>query len=420
MRYKDSDLPPSVIADELGVDAIVDGSVIRSGNGIRITAQLIPADSDENVWADSFERGIEDVLVLHSEVAQQIAHEIQVTVTPQEEALLASVRQVTPEAYDAYLRGYHHLYKLSEADARAALGYFERSLEIDSTYALAYAGLADAWTVLRQMGAVAPSEAGPQTVAALNRALELDSTLAAVHFTQGLMLAWGAWDWAAAEAKFRRALDLNPNHAEANAYFAHLLHIVRRPEEAFEHSERSIELDPFNPLFTSLYGVSLAMGRRFEEAIVQLRRSQETAPNNFVNFNGLHIAYNALGNEPAAVETEIAKYEVAGDREVVEALQAGWDAGGYAEAMRRAAQVLAERSRTQFVPPSFPGRLYAYAGEVELSIDWMERGFEARDPQLPYIGATPLYDPLRGHPRFEELLRKMNLEMWLAPGAPVR
>ncbi|MFV1980772.1 MAG: hypothetical protein ACC655_06425, partial [Rhodothermia bacterium] len=413
MRYKDSDLSLPEIAADLDVDAIVSGTMIRSGDKIRVAAQLRVADSEENLWAASFDEQFENILLLYSVLAREIAEEIEVSVTPEEEVLLTAVRQVNPEAYEAYLRGHNYLYKLSLSDAETARAYFEQSLEIDSTYAKAYVGLAGVWVILQQMGSVSPMVAGPAITSSLNRALEIDSTLADVHYMQALMFLAVRWDWEAAEAEFRRALDLNPNHAEAHAYFGHLLHIVRRPDEGMVHSEKAVELDPYNALFRSLYGVVLNFQHRYDEAIVQFRMSQETAPMNFANFQGLFAANIGLGRLDEALAARIGEFEVAGDTATVSALRSGYEAGGFTEAMRRSGDALAARWQLEFVAPGNISVSYVAAQEVETALDWLERAYDARDPATIYLGTWPRRELLRGNPRYEEILRKMDLEMWL-------
>jgi serine/threonine protein kinase/Tfp pilus assembly protein PilF len=418
MRFKDSQLSLREIADDLGVDAIVSGNVIRSGDSIRVSAELVLARSEENIWADSFNEPFENVLVLHSRLARDIAREINVSQTPTEELLLQETRTVNPEAYEAYLRGYHHLYLLSQADAEAARDYFEISLGIDSTYAEAYAGVALAWINLNQMNAVEPSEAIPAIQAALDRAAVEDSTLALVYYTRAVMQAWGTWEFQKALVNFNRAIELNPNYGEAHAYVAHLLHIIRRGNEGTPHAVRSIDLDPHNALFRSLYGDVLMFEGDFAAAAEQFRLSQQTAPRSFVNFNGLNWSYAALGQFEHANLARIRKYESVDDTEMVTALVDGFGEGGdgvagYREASLRAAAVLVARAESTYVGPIQIQRLFTDGDDAESSIDWLERGIEVGEPGMPYVGVLPDADVLRRSSRYPDILRRMGLDMWI-------
>ena len=247
MRYRGSDRPLPEIARELNVDAVLDGSTLRSGDQVRITAQLIHAATDSQLWAERYERNLRDILTLQGEIATAIAREIKVKLTPQEQTRLASARTVNPEAYEDTLKGRFPAQKFTPQDFEIAMDYFQRALEKDPNYALAYAGIARVWTSRQQMGFVPPREAEPRAKAATAKALELDSTLAEVHHRLAVVRGWTDWDWQGADAEFRRALEINPNYAEARAVYSHLLMIMSRPEEAMGQIERALELDPHNP-----------------------------------------------------------------------------------------------------------------------------------------------------------------------------
>ena len=257
MRYKGTDKPLAEIAKELNVDAVVEGSALRVGGSVRIMAQLIDPETEQALWAESYEQDLENVLLLWSEVAQAIAGEVQVALTPEETKRLASARPVNPEAHDAYLKGSYHWKKLTPEDLDTAESYFELALEKDPSYAPAYAGLAWVWAVRQQMGIAPPHEAGPKAKAAALQAVELDDSSAGAHEALATVRTWTDWDWAGAEPEWRRALELDPNAANAHAYFAHFLAITGRIDEAVPHSERALELDPFNALFHALYAVVL-------------------------------------------------------------------------------------------------------------------------------------------------------------------
>ncbi|GAG83360.1 unnamed protein product, partial [marine sediment metagenome] len=214
MKYKDTDKSLSEIARELNVDALVEGSVQQVGDSVRIRVQLIDAlPEEQNLWGQTYERPMTEVLAMYNEVARAIVNEVQITLTPKEETRLASTLQINPQAYEAYLKGMSHLYKLTPPELDAALHYFEQALEIDPNYALAYTGISFVWIGRQQMGLLIPSEATPKAKEAAQRALELDDTLAEVHYTLGIIRTWSDWDWEGGEQAFKRALEIKPNYA---------------------------------------------------------------------------------------------------------------------------------------------------------------------------------------------------------------
>jgi len=409
MAFRDSDTPIREIGEQLGVQMVLEGSVRRSGDTVRATLQLIEASTEKHLWANSFERDLTDILALQSDVARAVADEIELALTPEEEARLASVRVVNPEAHEAYLIGSYSWKKMTPADFDTAERYFELALEKDPSYAPAYEGLAWVWAARQQMGLVPPDEGGPKATAAALKAIALDDGSAEAHEALALVRTWTDWDWAGAEVEWQRALELNPNAANAHAYYAHFLAIMGRTEEAIPHSERALELDPFNALFHALYGVVLCFDRRYDDALAAARFALAMQPDNPAALYLRWFAASASGRHAEAVEAAKAYYNVLyGDPAVEEAFEQGWAQGGYTEAMGRAAAALEERSRTSFVCPADIAPFYASAHEYDKALDCLERAFEVHDPNLPNIG-FPVYDPLRSDPRFQDLLHRMNL-----------
>jgi len=409
MQYKGVEKPLPEIARELKVDAVVEGTVLRVGDSVRIRVQLIEALPEErNLWVQTYDRDMTDVLVMYKEMARAIADKTRVKLTPQEEAQLASTRQVNPEAYEAYIKGRFHYYKLNPQDIELALQYFELALEKDPNYALAYAGIASVWVGLQQQGEVPSSEAGPKARVAAMKALELDDTLAAVHNVLAGIKAWTDWDWEAAETEFRRAIELNPNYPDGRPGYSHLLFIMRRPEEAMAQLEIALELDPFNVHFRDLYAMGLNIARRYDEAIAMLRETLRTAPNNLQVMSTLRTSYHHKGMYEEALEMWKRYYATRGDQEAEEALASGQAEAGYSGALSRLAEMMIERSRTTFVTPWRIGTLYTRAGKNDEALEWLEKAYEAHDPNMAYISVDPIFDGLRDDPRFQDLLRRMN------------
>jgi TolB-like protein/tRNA A-37 threonylcarbamoyl transferase component Bud32/Tfp pilus assembly protein PilF len=409
MRFKGTKTSLQKIAQELKVGALITGAVLRSGNRVRITAQLIDPATEAQIWAHSYERDLSDVLSLQTEIVSAITREVRVKLTPQEETRLASAPKVNPQAYEAYLKGRFHLYRLTRPDLESALQYFELALNIDPNYALAYAGIAYVWSGRQQQGLAPASETTPRVAAAAAKALELDSTLSEVHYMLASIRTWVYWDWEGAETEFRRAIDLNPNHPEARVYYSHLLNILGRPKEAMAQIDRVLELDPFNSLIQALYGMDLMYARRYDDAIVLLRDTLKNSPNDLVALSTLRSAFHMKHMYKEALEVWKASYAARGDQEAVEALARGFEEGGYSGALGRVAETLAARSKTTYVSPWQIGTLYTRAGKNDEALDWLEKAYQARDQNMPYLGVDPIFDALRDDPRFQGLLRKMNL-----------
>jgi serine/threonine-protein kinase len=410
MRYKGSDESLSQIAAELGVDAVVEGAVIREGDRVGITAQLIEVETDENLWADRYERDLTSILALQGEIAKAIAAEIQVVLTPEEQTLLAATRTIDPQAHEAYLRGTFHLQQFTPRDFELALQYFETAVQIDPDYALGHTGVARVWLYRNQFGLEPPSAAIPQAQAALKRALELDDSLAEAYLVLASTTAWYEWDWEPAELAFKRAIELNPNYAEARVFYSHFLAFLGRAEASSAQIEKALELDPLNPFYQGLYGIQISMTGRLEDAIAQIRRTHEIAPGfNFGRF-ALAEMLDLVGRKEEAMVEIRTHYRGLGDEEILEALDRGEGETGYKGAMRAAADLLAERSLTQGgVSIQDISVLYESAGEFDQALEWLERGYESRDPDMPYIGAMPVSEELRAKPGFQDLLRRMNL-----------
>jgi TolB-like protein len=416
MRYKKGDTPIDQIGRELDVDYVLEGSTQREQGRVRIAANLIEVNDQTQLWADSFERELAGILEVQRAVAQEVAQALALKLMPAEKARLIAGRSLDPEAYEAYLKGTMHWMMLTPSSLDQAERYFEQAIEEDPSYAPAHAGLAWVWAARQQIGAFSPSEAGPKAKAAAERAIALDESSDVAHEVLAVINTWTDWDWDAAKREFRRALELNPNNANAHAYYAHFLAIVGRIDEAVEHSERSIELDPYNPLFTALYGTVLNFDRRHDDAIATAHAALELQPGSWVAEAVLQAAFIAKGMKEEQLELQ--RERIARDPGRVAAFEEGLSEGGYEGAQRAVADLLAERyglakgvpdagAEQVFLPDSIAWR-YCDAGDYQRAIDWLEEAYEVRDPMLPYIG-DPGYDPLRSDPRFQELVRRMGL-----------
>ena len=412
MQYKSVEKTLPEIARELNVDAVVEGTVYQVGDKVRLRLQLIDALPEErNLWAQTYERAGTDVLLMYGEIARTIAGEIHVKLTAEEEIRLAKARQVNPEAYEACLKGMSHWYKPTPPDLDAAQQYFASALEKDPDYALAHTGMFLALAGRAQMGLVPPGEVMAEARPFLEKALELDDTLVEAHFAMASMKAWIEWDWEAAEASFLRAIELNPNYPMARVYYSNLLCYSKRHEEAVAQGERALELDPLNSLFMGIYANTLVSMGKYDEAIAQASNALKTSPNDPIGHMIYWEALHLKRQYDEALEEAKAFYGGLGLTPVVDAMSIGYETNGYQGAMLAAAETLAVFSQQLYVGPWFIAYPYAAAGEKEKTLEWLEKGYEIGDPNMPYLGLghSILKDLLDDNPRFQELLRKMNL-----------
>ncbi len=409
MRYRNTDKTVREIAAELGVDAVIESSVLWMGDSVGIDARLIDGATEQTLWSRSYREDSRNVLVLYKEVTRAIASEIRLALTPLAEARLASVASIDPEAYETYLKGQFHWYSLTAPDLDAALRYFAAALEKNPDYALAYAGISRVWIARQQLGLVAPRDATPPAKAAALMALHMDSTLAEAHYTLALVRTWLEWDWDGGESSFAESIALDPAYPDVRAHYSHFLIIMGRFDEAMEQMERALTLDPLNALFQALHGMNLFFVRRYDEAIAQFHRTLQSARNHPLAHSGLWGAFHEeRAYEEAHAELK-ALIALQHDRELDEALADGYAANGYAEAMTRLAETLAARSGTRYVSPEMVARLFMYAGQSERAVEWLERGFQAREPIMRYVGVVPVYASLHDYLPFQDLLQQMNL-----------
>ncbi len=406
MQYKGTKKPLPQIAKELNVDAVIEGTVLREGGQVRISAQLIQAATDQHLWAESYRRDLRGVLALQAEIAGAIAEKVSAALTSAERTRLASARPVNPEAYDAYLKGMQYWYGFTSQDLNSALEYFDLALKKDPNYAPAYSGVALVWIGRQQMGFTPPREAAPKAKAAALKAIELDNRLAQAHFSLAAINSFYEWDWAGADNEFKKAIEFNPNFADARALYSHFLMCMKRPEEAMAQIQRAMEVDPLNSFYQAFYGVDLALARRYDEAIVQLRKALDMSP-------GIPFAHWMLSSallmkgqyEESLTETKASYAWYPGFEE---ALTQGYSQSGYTGAMKRAADVMAAGYHSMYACPTDIAALYIRAGEKDQAIKWTEESLDVRDPNMPYVNVFPTFDRLRNIPRFQDLMRRMN------------
>lgn len=403
LRYKGTKKPLPEIARDLAVDAVVEGAVLRSGTRVRVTAQLIDAATDLHLWSGSFEREMSDVLSLQSGIARAIAAELRVTLSSQENARLSRTRKVIPEAYDAYLKGWHFYEK--DQFLKAA-SYFEQATSKDPGFALAHALLYEAHAM------AAFSQDQPLTdraLKAMQKARELDDTLAEVHTDIGDVRFYWDWDWRTGEAEFRRAVELDPGSADAALHYATCLYVLRRWDEALREYRRCLRLDPVSPQMNVLLLALLVDTHQHELAIEQFRKVIELDPNSGFAYSQAGRVYEALGRDAEALAAYLKADRHSGkSAEQVRALENVAKTEGVRGYWRKQLEQLQERSKQAQVPPLDFATLYARLGEKDSAMKMLEAAYRQRAPRLVWINARAVWDPLRSDRRFQSLLRRMR------------
>jgi serine/threonine-protein kinase len=411
MRYKKTDKAIDQIGRELGVDYVLEGSAQREAGRIRITADLIKVADQTQLWAERYERELAGILVLQNDVAQQVAKALALKLLPAEQARLAGAKTVDPEVYDLCLKGLYYTERLSKADLDTAERYFQLALAKDRASAVAHAGMAMVWACRQQMGITPARESGPKAKAAVLEAVRLDDTLSKAHSTLGSILAWTDFNFPEAAREYRRSIELDPNDTNARAAYSLVLMILQRPDEAMPQIERAVAIDPLNAFNLSFYAVDLICARRYDEALSQARAALRVQPDAPAATSALILALHLKNLHDEAIATSAATYagSTMGWPDVAEALKKGYAESGYAAALRRAAEL--ETAKYGDLPGVAidAANNYAMAGDNPRALDWLEKAYEQRDPNVPYISCMPIFDALRSEPRFKALLRQMNL-----------
>jgi TolB-like protein/tetratricopeptide (TPR) repeat protein len=410
MQFKGTRKSVPAIAKELNVDAVIEGSVLRAGDKIRVTVQLIRAETDEHLWADTYDRELRDILALQSDVTQGIAGHIETAVVGAQMESSVIPRTVAPDVYDAYLKGRFALHKNSRAGLEEALVRFQAAVDGDATFAPAYAGLAATHDALGLVFyGVPPGEARPKALVAARKALQLDPELAEARVLLANTLQ-KEWDWTEAEAEYKRAIELSPSNAGAHAGLAQWLLCQGRTEEALAWARRAQELDPLAFHGTQV-GWILFQARRYDEAIRELRTGLAMEPENPMAVWFLGFALIGAGQFDESVGT-LEKAASLSDRSsaVLGVLVHAYAHAGRRTEALRLVDELHRRQQKGYVPPAAFLNAYLGLGDKEKSFIWLERAAEERSNIMQFLKLHPFFDPIRGDPRFAEYLRRAHLQ----------
>ncbi|MEM7280390.1 MAG: hypothetical protein AAF438_01985 [Pseudomonadota bacterium] len=400
------------ICEELAISKVINGSVRRIDDDVRVNVQLSDCSSNEPIWTNTYDREVRDVLIMQSDITRSIAKAVQVAVTREESELLARTRPVNSAAYESYLRGMFHLEMITPQDMRRAEVLFSRALEFDGNSALAHWGLGRACRFQLQFGQGVPRDRQPECREHQFKALAIDPDLPQVHLGLALSYWLYDYDWRAAETSFQRALELNPNYAEAYMFYSHFLAHMLRREESESNILRAVELDPLNPFVLGLYAGQQQLTGRLEKAIALLSRLHEEVPGFGFGYDVLWYANFRLGNFDAAVEAAKKHFSITvGLPNVAQKIETDYAENGFDSAMRTLGVELEVLSGQQHIQGVFVAISFAMAGDAGKAVEWFEVAFEQRDPMMPYIGTIASTVRIADDPRFAGVLSKMNLSL---------
>jgi len=407
--YKDIDMSVPEIASELMVDAVVEATVMCLGDSICIQFKLISAYPEEKqLWIGEYKEEKNQILNLYNRVTKQIADEVKIELTADEELMLAESRTVNNEAYDAYMKGIYYWDQLTQEGLQHAYEYFTIAVEKDPEWAPPYAGLAVAWGARAQMGFASPEIAFPTSYENINKALELDPNSVYAYYVSGLFAVWAAWNWEQGEQAFLKVLEIQPNNAQCRAYYGHLLNILGRPEEALEQGRISVELDPLNPLIQGLYAALLVQMGDYDAAIAPAQKVLMLVPNHPLAFRVLRVAYYFTEDYSKSFEIFLKMLPL--EEDVILKIQNKFEKEGYFPAIEEAVNAIELAAQQIFIQPYFVATYYLELKNTEKALEWLEKGFEGHDPDMPYVSTHwAEFDQLYDNPRFLAILEKMKL-----------
>jgi tetratricopeptide (TPR) repeat protein len=411
MAYKGTHKPLSEIARDLKVDAVVEGTVLKAGNRVRITAELVQVSTDHHLWADTYESQIGDVLALQNRVSSAIVDQIRINLSPEDKQRLAKNPSVSPDAYEDYLKGRYYWNRRSSDGFTKAIGYFEDATRRDPQYALAYAGLADCYGIIGATiyGSLPAAEAAPKAKAAAIRALEIDPSLAEAETSLATAKFNYDWDWAGAAQGFQRAIQMDPRYATAYQRYSLYSIAMGRFDESLEQIKRARELDPLSISINSSLGWRLYLARQYDRSIAQLRDTLELDPSYEWPHFILGQAYEQRREFNLARAELQQAVELSHNSPLMISALAHADAlsGNQEEALRLLQQLMAQ-SKKQYVSPFYVAVVYIALGKTETAMDWMEKAFADHSNGLVFLKVEPELDPLRSNPRFIALQKRLN------------
>lgn len=407
-RYNEIKQPLREIAQELGVDAVIEGTVMRSGDRVRITAQLIDARSDQHLWAQSYERNLKDILALQNEVAQQIALEVGISLTADQQARFGTNLPIDPAAHELYLKGNVYSNLLNCDGWAKGLNYYQQAIEKDPNYALAHLGAGESYFHLADSACWSQADAFIKARSATQKALELDPSLGKTHTLLGNLAFYHDWDWSNAEKEYARAIELDPNDAEAHAAYAVFLVAMNRQEHGLEEINKAHQLDPVSEHTNMVHSYVLYLAHQYDQSIDHTMKTLELYPRSGASYYWLGQAYERKGMYEQAANAYITSGTVGGGdkQEWLESSRRAFQKGGMVGYWQRQSLEKQNQGPAGTCWRSF---LYAHMGDKERTLQWLDWGFQHHCDGLQFLKAEPIYDSLRDDPKFKKLVAQLQL-----------
>jgi serine/threonine-protein kinase len=409
-RYKGKEVDPQRVGSDLSVQAVLNGRVVKHDDGLTLYLSLVDTSNGNQIWGDRYDRKMTQLVTLQSEIARDVSQKLRVRLSGTEEKKLTKDYTANVEAYQLYLRGRFHMFKLTPEEINEGIGDFQKAIDLDPNYALAYVGLSDANRTLVMSTEKLPEEYLPRSKAAAQKALELDDALPEAHTALGITMFWYDWNWSESESQFKRALELNPKTPDAHLFYAQLLSNMGRHSEALTEIRRAIELDPFAPFANALYGQFLANAGQPDEALAVLQKTFLLAPRFWFPHLFASIAYIDKGMFTEAITEARRATELSGAQTVALSFE------GYALAKlgrRDEAMAIVKRlealAKDRFIPPMHLAMIYNGLGEREETFAWLERAMEQHDPKITFLKVDPKWNNLREDPRFQDFIHRLRL-----------
>jgi TolB-like protein len=408
-KYRNANLSIPEIAEELDVDAVVETQVMCLGDTICLQIRLVtPFPEERQLWTADYREEKSQILNLYNSLTRQIAEEVKIELSPDEKRILTASRTVDKQAYDDYLMGLFYWDKLSQESLALALDYFNRAIERDPTWAPAYSGIAQVWTGMAQMGFAAPETAGPIIYENLAKALELDPEYAASHYNQAMIAVWIEWNWEKGEQEFLTALELNPNDAMVRIYYAHLLAILLRNDEAIAQGEMALKLDPLNPLVHALYAVVLSSDGQWEEAMLHVQKAASIDPASFFAHHIMEFVSFENGDGDAFMKA--IRFVLPFQEDQFSSIENTLGQDGLTAAYKEAITYLEVLEQSQFLVPIHMAIRYIRTDQKEKAMEYIFKGVEVHDQNVPYVVTGFLnFKPLYEDSRFLALVAQLNL-----------
>ncbi|HJQ68073.1 MAG TPA: protein kinase [Blastocatellia bacterium] len=408
-RYKGKPADPQQTGRDLGVRAVLAGRVLQRGETLLISTELVDVNDGSQLWGEQYSRHLADLFAVQEEISSVISDKLRLKLSGKEKKQLGKRHTENTEAYQLYLKGRYHWNKWTQEGFNKALEYYERAIELDPQFGLAYSGLSDAYGALWYFNYLPAQEALPKATATALKAIEIDERLAEAHLSLADAKFFYEWDWPTAEREYKRAIELNPSYANAHHMYAFFLMSMDKPDEAIEEIRRAQQLDPLSVIISGAMGMPYYYTRQYDRAIKEIQKSLELDPNFLLAREHLAVCYEMTGRHDEAVEEYLKAIVMWGSTPgIADALREAYRQGGMRAFWQKRLDMALERSSETYFPPYFMAELYANLDERDKAFEWLERAFEERAGFLVHIKSEPAFDNLRPDPRFADLLRRIG------------